>query len=107
MAQSSFVFKQSSNKASDKKYYLSTVFEANKHFIRIKYKYLMIENIKSLWKDIDYKTGFIIKFSQHIKRSPKTLHNHWFAMYWVVPENKQKETVEFMQNYIRLQNEKK
>ena len=65
----------------------------------------MIENIKNLWKEIDNKTKFIKAFSEHIKRSPNTLHNHWFARFWLVPKEHQEEVVKYMQKYIRLQNE--
>ncbi len=66
-----------------------------------------IDNVKSLWKQIDYKTGFIQEAAKHFDRTENTLHNHWFARFFNVPLDEQDKCIEFMQNYIRLQNEKK
>lgn len=66
----------------------------------------LIDNIKTLWLKIDYKTGFIEKASKEFKRSENTLHNHWFARWFSVPKTHQKEVITFMQNYIKNQNTK-
>lgn len=63
-----------------------------------------IDNIKNLWSKIDYKTGFIEDASEAFKRSKNTLHNHWFARWFSVPEDEQDEVIKFMQNYIKQQN---
>jgi hypothetical protein len=64
-----------------------------------------IENIKNLWNEIDYKTGFIVVASEEFKRSKNTLHNHWFARWFSIPETEQDNVVKFMQNYIKNQNQ--
>lgn len=62
-----------------------------------------IDNIKTLWKQINSKTQFMIEFSKSIDRSTNTLHNHWFARFWSVPKTLEDETISYMQNYIRNQ----
>lgn len=66
-----------------------------------------IDNIKDLWEQIDYKTGFIEDASIAFKKSKNTLHNHWFARWFSVPKKEQDNVITFMQTYINLQNSKK
>mgnify|MGYP006174830503 FL=1 len=63
----------------------------------------MIENIQGLYKDITPKYPFLKAFSDHMGIEISTLRSSWFSL-WAVPKNKQAETVEYMQNYIALQN---
>lgn len=62
-----------------------------------------IDNIKNLWQEINNKTNFIIAVAHDLDRSPNTLHNHWFARFWQVPEEKQDEVIKYMQTWIRNQ----
>ncbi|WP_272151849.1 hypothetical protein [Tenacibaculum aiptasiae] len=66
-----------------------------------------VDNIKVLWREIKYKTGFIGKAAKHFNKRPSTLKNHWFSNvgFWSVPENLQDDVIEYMKNYISLQNE--
>ncbi|TXD45875.1 hypothetical protein [Polaribacter sp. IC073] len=59
-----------------------------------------IDNIKNLWKQINNKTAFIIECSSAVDRSANTLHNHWFARFWQVPNEKQDEVIIYMQKWI-------
>lgn len=68
------------------------------------YNMRKIDNIKTLWKQINSKTKFIIEFSKSINRSTNTLHNHWFARFWAIPKPLEDETIYYMQNYIMNQN---
>jgi hypothetical protein len=63
----------------------------------------MIENIQKLWKKLDNKTEFIKLVAEDLDRSPNTLHNHWFARFWQVPEEHQPRVVELLQNTIKNQ----
>ena len=63
----------------------------------------MIQNIKNLWKEIDNKTAFIEMAAKDLNRSPNTLHNHWFARFWQVPEEHQSRVVELLQRTIKKQ----
>lgn len=67
----------------------------------------MIENIKELYAQIDYKTGFLIQLGESLQKSPLTLRNHWFGNFWSIPEEYHERVVTFMQNYIKQQNIKK
>lgn len=69
----------------------------------------MIENIKNLYTEIQDKTAFLLMASKDLKRSPKTLRNHWFSNtgFWSIPEEKQARVVELLQNTIAKQNETK
>ncbi len=62
-----------------------------------------IDNIKNLWDSISYKTGFIEKAAEAFGKSKNTLHNHWFARWWSIPETHQDEVISFMQKYIKHQ----
>ena len=66
-----------------------------------------VNNIKALWKEIKYKTGFISEAAKHFNKRPSTLKNHWFSNvgFWSVPENLHDEVIEFMNDYISSQNE--
>lgn len=64
------------------------------------------DNIIQLWSKINYKTGFIKEAAVHFKKSPVTLHNHWFAKFFTVPKKEEDNVIKFMQKYIKLQNEK-
>ena len=60
-----------------------------------------IDEIKVLWKKIPNKTTFIMVFSKEIGRSANTVHNHWFARFWQVPQAKQDDTIKYMEKYIK------
>lgn len=66
----------------------------------------MIENIKSLWQQIENKTKFMEMAAEDLGRSPLTLRQHWFAHFWSIPEEHQPRVVELLQNAIKEQNEK-
>jgi len=63
------------------------------------------ENIKELYQLIEGKTKFIKELSVLYGMSPNTIRNHWFSEhgFWGVPEKKQDEVIEIMQNKIRNQ----
>lgn len=64
-----------------------------------------VDNIKILWKEIKYKTGFISEAANHFNKRPSTLKNHWFSNvgFWSVPESLQVDVIEFMESYIKKQ----
>lgn len=63
----------------------------------------LIDNIKNLWHQIDYKTGFIELCAKELDRSPNTIHNHWFARFWQVPHDMQILVIKLMQKTINNQ----
>lgn len=67
----------------------------------------MIENIKKLYSQVDYKTGFIEDVADALGKSPNTLRHHWFARsgFWSIPEEHQPKVVEMLQSQIKKQNE--
>lgn len=54
----------------------------------------MIEEIKVLYAQVDYKKGAILAISKATGRKPNTIKGHWFseANFWSIPESEQ-ETV--------------
>ncbi len=67
-----------------------------------------VDNIKALWgelKNDGSKTRFIEACADELNKSPNTLHNHWFARFWQIPEKHQGRIVELLQNTIKLQNQ--
>ena len=63
----------------------------------------LIDNIKNLWQKINYKTGFIELCAKELDRSPNTIHNHWFARFWQVPQDMQEPVIKLMQKTINNQ----
>ncbi len=63
----------------------------------------MVEEIKELWKDLDYKTGFIKEVAVEVDRSPNTLNNHWFSHFWLIPEEFQAKVKELLEKKIKSQ----
>jgi hypothetical protein len=63
----------------------------------------LIDNIRDLWKQINYKTGFIELCAKELDRSPNTIHNHWFARFWQVPADMQIPVIKLMQKTINNQ----
>jgi len=66
-----------------------------------------IDNIKDLYKQVKGKSNFMLEFSKSIDRTYNTLKNHWFASGWQIPEDKQDETISYLQNFIINQNSHK
>ena len=66
----------------------------------------LIGNIKNLWGLINYKTGFIELCAKELDRSPNTLHNHWFARFWQIPQDMQIPVINLMQKTINNQAQK-
>ena len=63
-----------------------------------------IDNIKSLWQQLPNdgsKTEFIKLAAEDLGKSPNTIHNHWFARFWQVPEQYEDRVIELLQNTIR------
>jgi hypothetical protein len=54
-----------------------------------------IEEIKTLYSQIEKKVKFIQYVASKVNRSPKTLRNHWFAEFWSIPLEYQ-ETVKLL-----------
>ena len=62
------------------------------------------QNIKNLWAKLPNdgsKTEFIKVVAEDLGKSPNTLHNHWFARFWQIPEKHQDRVIELLQNTIR------
>lgn len=66
----------------------------------------MIDNIKSLYGQVQKKTTFIIMAAEVLGKSPLTLRQHWFGALWAIPEEHQPRVVELLQNTILSQNTK-
>lgn len=62
------------------------------------------ENIKNLYQEIEDKTKFIAAVSVEFDREPRTLQNHWFSGFFSVPKKLRVQLIEFMQNYLKIQN---
>ncbi len=69
----------------------------------------MIENIKTLFHQLDNKTDFILLASEDLGKSPNTLRHHWLSKsgFWRVPEEYQPRLVELLQNTLATKNAKK
>lgn len=63
----------------------------------------MIEEIQAMWPQINNKLSFIREFAPIIGRTPSYLRNHWFGMFWAIPEKSQEETRDYMKEYIKRQ----
>lgn len=68
-----------------------------------------INNIKQLYGQLKHgtKTSFIELVAFDLVKSPLTIHNHWFARFWQVPEEHQDRVIELLQNTLKLQNQTK
>ena len=63
-----------------------------------------IDNIKNLWSQLSNngaKTEFTLLVAEDLKKSPNTLRNHWFSVFWQIPEKHQDRVIELLQNTIR------
>lgn len=65
-----------------------------------------IDNIKSLYAQIEEKGKFILLVANECKRKPNTVKTHWFteASFWSVPDEFQDRVIELAQNTIAKQN---
>ena len=63
----------------------------------------MIDNIENMWEQINPKRPFLKVFSEHTGNKVSTLKSNWFSTF-AIPEDKQADTVDFMQKYIAAQN---
>lgn len=66
----------------------------------------ILDNIKTLYKQVKGKTTFIKMVAEDLDKKPSTLRQHWFQMFWAIPEEHQARVVELLQNQIREQNSK-
>lgn len=62
-----------------------------------------IDQIKQMYKEVDGKVSFIELVASDVKRSPKTLRNHWFAEFWSIPEEHQPKVIELLKAKIASQ----
>lgn len=64
------------------------------------------DNIKDLWSKLEHgsKTTFIELVAFDLGKSPNTLHNHWFARWWQIPEEFKDRVIELLQKTIAQQN---
>ena len=64
----------------------------------------MIENIKTLYEQIEDKYSLIMELSIKFGIRPGSIRTNWFATFFSVPENHQEEVVTILQKKIREQN---
>lgn len=65
----------------------------------------MIDNIKTLYQQVNKKTDFIKMAADDLGKSPLTLRQHWFGLFWSIPEEHQERVVELLQRTISQQNQ--
>jgi uncharacterized protein (DUF1778 family) len=65
----------------------------------------MIENIKTLYGQLDDKTTFIETVAKEVGKKVITVRTHWFCRYFAIPDEYQERVVELLQNTIKNQNE--
>lgn len=65
-----------------------------------------VDNIKSMWSQIDDKTDFLVKASKEFGRKVNTLRTHWFSKSnnYGMPDAEIDNVIKFMQNYLKAQN---
>lgn len=66
-----------------------------------------IDNIKSLWEQIEDTNFMLMEIAKVVSRSPLTLMNHWFSRFWNIPAEYQDTVISMLQKKIALQNQSK
>lgn len=67
--------------------------------------YTMIENIKTLYQQIDDRRAVVVSIAEEFGLKPISVANNWFGSYWAIPDRHQERVAEILQNAIRIQNE--
>ena len=63
----------------------------------------MIDNIKSLYSQVDKKNKLIEKVANDLGKKPNTLKNHWFSTFFSIPDEHQPRVIEILEETINNQ----
>ena len=63
-----------------------------------------MDNIKSLYPQINEKTKFISEVAKEFDLNPQYVRSHYFSSFWTIPQDKQLKVIQMLQNKIAEQN---
>ena len=65
-----------------------------------------IEEIKSLYHQVEHKTRFIASAAKEFEKSPQAMKNHWLcdSGFWSVPKKHQAKLIKLLKRQIQIQN---